>query len=425
MTSITDHLIEFTGTPVPSDAAAMMRLSLFDWAACGIAGARDAEFDGFVKSQLAMHHGPHLVFGGASTTASAAALINGTLSHALDYDDTHFAHIGHPSVAIVPAALALAELGNGDLDKLTESVTLGVEASVAVGLWLGRDHYQVGYHQTATAGAFGATFAGCHLLALNAAQVRHALGLCASMASGIKAQFGTMGKPLNAGLAARTGVESSLWAQAGMTAAHDGLAGPLGFGPTHHGQGASVELPATDWRINSISHKFHACCHGLHAMLEALRDAKATPYQIETIHVRTHPRWMSVCNITAPQTGLAAKFSYGQTAAMALLGHDTGAIDSFTDALAHDAEIIALRDRVQVSEDARLSETQSEVSITLTDGSIERLRHDLMTPMTLERRAQNLRGKAAALLGATHAEALWDAAQGQSLRDLLDQLVMS
>jgi 2-methylcitrate dehydratase PrpD len=425
MTAITDQLVEFTNAVVPQDAAAMMRLSLFDWAACGIAGAGDAEFDGFVKAQLAMQQGPHRVFGAGSTSAPSAALINGTLSHALDYDDTHFAHIGHPSVAVLPAVLAVAEQVDCGLDTLVQAATIGVETSIAVGLWLGRDHYQVGYHQTATAGAFGATLAACRLLALPPAQIRHALGLCASMASGIKAQFGTMAKPLNAGLAARTGVEVALWAQAGMTAAADGLAGPLGFGATHHGQGADVDLPTADWRINSISHKFHACCHGLHATLEALRDATAKPDQIKAIHIRTHPRWMSVCNIAAPETGLAAKFSYRQTAAMSVLGHDTGAIDSFTDALANDRDVVALRDRVEVSEDARLSETQSEVAIILNDGSTERLRHDLMTPMPLETRAQKLRGKATALLGPDHANALWDAAQGQSSRGFIDQLVIS
>ena len=105
-------------------------------------------------------------------------------------------------------------------------------------------------------------------------------------------------------------------------------------------------------------------------LLEALRDVQAPPDQITAIHIRTHPRWMSVCNITAPQTGLAAKFSYRQTAAMSLLGHDTGAIGNFTDALANDGHVVALRDRVHVTEDARLSETQSEVSITLSDGSV-------------------------------------------------------
>jgi 2-methylcitrate dehydratase PrpD len=420
--TITDLLIRFRTAKVPADAREMMRLSLFDWAACGIAGARSGEFDDFADGQRSMGTGHSTLFAGGATAAPVAALVNGTLSHALDYDDTHFAHIGHPSVAVLPAVLALAQELRAPLEDIIDAAAVGVEASILVGLWLGRNHYQVGYHQTATAGAFGAVMGTARLLELDKVQLRAALGLCASMASGLKAQFGTMGKPLNAGLAARTGVEATLWAQAGMTAAHDGLAGPLGFGPTHHGEAAEVSLPKSNWHMIEISHKFHACCHGLHAMLEALRGADFDLEQVENIHIRTHPRWMSVCNIIAPTTGLAAKFSYTQTCAMALLGHDTGGIDNFTDEITQDPDIIALRAKIRISEEPRLSETQTEIAISLTRGAMRRLRHDLATPLPFEIRAAKLQDKAVALLGEDHAEALWTATQGDDLHALTQQI---
>ena len=245
-----------------------------------------------------------------------------------------------------------------------------------------------------------------------------ALGLCASMASGLKAQFGTMAKPLNAGLAARTGVEAALWAQAGMTATQDGLAGPLGFGPTHFGMEGQVTLPKRSWNILSISHKFHACCHGLHAMLEALGQAKLAPQELEALHIRTHPRWMSVCNIENPKTGLAAKFSYRQTAAMCLLGHATNAIENFTDEITQDPAVAAQRGKIRVSADAALTETQAELSATLKGGAIRRFKHDLLAPMVIEKRARKLREKAAALISAERAEALWGAVQGNELQGL-------
>lgn len=425
MAGITDQLIRFAQTDVPAEATEMMRLSLFDWAACGIAGAQDDSFADVVQIQTAMNAGNATLLGGGAASAPTAALINGMLSHALDYDDTHFAHIGHPSVAVIPCLLALAEDIGADLDTLVDAATVGVEASVHVGLWLGRGHYQIGYHQTATAGAFGATLGACSLMGMDPPQTRHALGLCATMASGLKSQFGTMGKPLNAGLAARTGVEAALWAQAGMTSAPDGLAGPLGFGPTHHGSDDTVAVPGKDWRILSISHKFHACCHGLHAMLEALRDVDTPTGEIKSIHIRTHPRWMSVCNIDAPETGLAAKFSYKQTAAMALLGHDTSGVQNFTDEVTRDSEVTALRAKINVSEEDRLTETQAEVSLTLENGGMRRLRHDLLAPMQIDARTAKLQHKAASLIGQPHADALWNAAQGTALRDLTDQLVIS
>ncbi|KEJ88407.1 MmgE/PrpD family protein [Sulfitobacter donghicola] len=411
---ITEQLIKFSQAEVPEEAAAMMRLSLFDWAACGVAGANEAEFASFRRAQM-VEEGPAHIFGGDAAGAATAALVNGTLSHALDYDDTHFAHIGHPSVAVLPAVMALAETLDISLTEAIDAATIGVEASILTGVWLGRSHYQIGYHQTATAGAFGATLAAARVLGLDKHQLRHALGLCASMASGVKEQFGTMAKPLNAGLAARTGVEAALWAQAGMSAAHDGLAGPLGFGATHHGEAAEVKLPRKEWQINTISHKFHACCHGLHAMLEALSGLDVQTDQIAAIKVRTHPRWMSVCNIAEPKTGLEAKFSYRQTAAMALLGHATGAVDNFTDALAKNAEVKALREKIDVVEDDSLSETQAQVTLTLTSGGVRRLRHDLMAPISLEQRSEKLRSKVKALIGEDRTEGLWQAVIGSDL----------
>ena len=223
-------------------------------------------------------------------------------------------------------------------------------------------------------------------------------------------------------LAARTGVEAVLWARAGLTAANDGLAGPNGFGATHHAEGAEVELPGNTWRIMEISHKFHACCHGLHATLEALRGVDVDPAQVERISVRTHPRWMSVCNIAAPSTGLEAKFSYTQTCAMALLGHDTGNVASFSAEIPFEPEIVALRARVEVNEDETLTEMQADVTLDLSDGTTRHVAHDLAAPMSLETRAARLRQKALALLGEPLSEALWSASEGRDLAVFTDLL---
>mmetsp|Transcript_13557 Transcript_13557/g.21653 ORF Transcript_13557/g.21653 Transcript_13557/m.21653 type:complete len:389 (-) Transcript_13557:2090-3256(-) len=371
-----------------------MRVSVLDWAACGIAGAQDGGFAPWSAGLGAS--GPATRFDGVSGAVAEAALVNGTLSHALDFDDTHFAHIGHPSVVVVSTALAVAEAEAASMRRMIDAALVGAEASVAMGLWLGRGHYQIGYHQTATAGAFGATVAAGRLMRLSAAQMRHALGLCATMASGLKAQFGTMAKPLNAGLAARTGVEAATWARAGMTAAEDGLAGPLGFGPTHHG---AEETVALDWRMEAVSHKFHACCHGLHASLEAVRGvdlASAT-----RIEVRTHPRWMTVCNHPAPETGLEAKFSYAHVIAMAAHGLNTGDIAQFTDACACDPRLVAFRDKVHVVADEGMSEMQARVVV---DGVAHM--HDLDVPVDYHARVERVLSKARGLIGA-RADLLW------------------
>ncbi|WP_299587486.1 MmgE/PrpD family protein [uncultured Tateyamaria sp.] len=393
---ITTLLIDYASATPPQSARDVMRLSVLDWAACGIAGAAQGEFSNWARSLGTT--GPSTGFDGIARSMPDAALVNGTLSHALDYDDTHFDHIGHPSVVVCSAALAVGEAQDATLASVIDAALVGAEASIATGLWLGRAHYQIGYHQTATSGAFGATIAAARLLNLTPAQTRHAIGLCSTMASGLKSQFGTMGKPLNAGLAARTGVEAALWAQTGMTAAPDGLAGPLGFGDTHHGAGDPVTL---DWRMPRVSHKFHACCHGLHACLEAVRDVPLADARQITVH--THPRWLTVCNQPAPETGLGAKFSYAHVLAMTASGHDTGDIAAFSDTCARDAGMVRFRHCVQVHADPQLTEMQARVVV---DGTT--YRHDLDTPLSLDQRTARLMQKARALVGA-RADGIWAA----------------
>ncbi|WP_299042146.1 MmgE/PrpD family protein [uncultured Tateyamaria sp.] len=400
---ITALLLDYARAVPPRDVHDVMRLCVLDWAACGMAGHQEGGFGAWAATFTSP--GPATRFDGHIGAVADAALVNGTLSHALDYDDTHFAHIGHPSVAVIPAALAVAQMRAVGLADMVDAALVGAEASVAMGLWLGRGHYQIGFHQTATAGAFGATVAAARLLALDPDQTRHALGLCATMASGLKSQFGTMGKPLNAGLAARTGVEAAMWARSGMTSSQDGLAGPLGFGETHHGAGANVPFA---WRMGVVSHKFHACCHGLHATLEAVRDVPLRDARQVVVH--THPRWMSVCNQPAPDTGLGAKFSYAHVLAMAAYGYDTGDIAAFSDARAQDADLVAWRGRVHVIADKGLTEMQARVVV---DGVAQS--HDLDAPLSFEVRQARIHAKARALVGA-RADEIWQAIDADDLQ---------
>ena len=411
---ITALLLAYAQAEPPAGVRDVMRLSVLDWAACGMAGQAEAAFSNWAEGQR--DTGVSSRFDGQTSEPAQAALVNGTLSHALDYDDTHFAHIGHPSVVVVSAALAMAQQCGAGMARMVDAALAGAEASVAVGLWLGRDHYEIGFHQTATAGAFGATVAAGRLRDLGPDRMRHALGLCATMASGLKGQFGTMGKPLNAGLAARTGVEAAMWAGRGMTSATDGLAGPSGFGETHHGAQGAV---AFAWRMGDVSHKFHACCHGLHATLEAVRGVDLA--SADTLTVYTHPRWMSVCNQAAPDTGLGAKFSYAHVLAMTASGLDTGDVGAFTDACARNPALVAFRDRVKVLPDASLSEMQARVEVNGVAHT-----HDLDAAVPIDVRTARLRAKARGLVG-SRADDIWQAIVQDDLdrfaRLLVPQLV--
>ena len=407
MGMVMEKLTRFGVSPVlgeeAHDAREMMALSLLDWASVGIAGihepvaqiVRDMAIDDRGDAQASV------IGHGRKLPVRAAAMVNGATSHALDYDDTHFAHIGHPSVAVLPAAIAISEWTQATGADLLDAALVGVEGSIRIGRWLGREHYQIGFHQTATAGAFGATMAAGRLLALSAEQMTHALGLCATRAAGLKSQFGTMGKPYHAGLAAQTGVEVARAAKAGFISTPDGVDGVQGFGMTHAGEvdeDAFMEL-GTHWDILTISHKFHACCHGTHAMLEALARIECRPDEVAEILIWTHPRWMSVCNIPHPKTGLEAKFSYAHTAAMQLSGHDTADLGSFSDSIATDPNLTALAARVHVSADDNIAETAARVEVITKSGAVFDEEFNLNQPITIEERRARLEAKSRALLG--------------------------
>ena len=417
MSDLMARLLALVHSPAGAEPLAVMRLSMVDWLACGIAGA-DEPVARIVRDMVLEEGGAGQarLFGGGAAPMRAAALVNGAASHALDYDDTHFAHIGHPSVAILPAALAVAEHVGADVSALTSAALRGTEASVRVGLALGRGHYQVGFHQTGTAGAFGAALAAAILLDLDEARTAQALGLVSTRAAGLKSQFGTMGKPLNAGLAAAGGVEAALLAARGFVSNPGALEGQNGFLSTHHADGAPHQPEG--WLMTGVSHKFHACCHGLHATLEALASlGPLDPAAVRAVRIETHPRWMTVCNQPEPSTGLGAKFSYRTVTALALLGHDTAALDSYTDALACDPAVAALRDRVTVEAVDTVAETAARVTFDTAAGPLI-AGFDLDTPLPLAERAQRIRRKAAALLGPDGAEAAWRAVEGGTVAEI-------
>ena len=399
---------------VGADALAVMRLSIFDWAACAFAGRGEA-VSRIVLAQAREEGGAPqagLVGGQLRVPARMAALANATVGHALDYDDTHFAHIGHPSAAVVPAALAAAQVSGAAGAEFLDAALIGAEASVRVGCWLGRGHYQGGFHQTATAGAFGATVAAGRLMGLSASEFANAIGWVAGRASGLKAQFGTMGKPLNAGIAAANGVEAVMLARRGLVSSPTAMDGPFGFGATHAG---AADMSAFDglgarWLMADVSHKYHACCHGLHAMLEALGEARAATggQAVEQVSVTCHPRWQTVCNNPMPRTGLEAKFSFHHTAALTLAGLDTARLESFSDTHAQEPRLVALRALVTVRFSDVLPETAAEVVLRLRDGREVEARHDLSVAQPADVRQAKLRAKARAIVGEAMADALWD-----------------
>jgi 2-methylcitrate dehydratase PrpD len=430
-----DALLDLAALPasaIPDSARAMARLSLFDGFAVARAGVGEPVAK-IVRDLVAEEGGkPAATVVGLATKVPtrAAALANGAIMHALDYDDTHFAHVGHPTVAVLPAALAVAEEIDASGADVLDALLIGAEASVRIGIVLGRAHYERGFHQTATAGAFGATVAAARVLGLSRETTRQALSLVATRASGLKSQFGSMGKPFNAGIAASNGVEAAALAARGFVSCDDGVGGPQGFVDAHVDEAfEDAAWGPQGFLFEDVKHKLHACCHGLHAALEALGAARRahglTLENTAELAIRINPRWLKVCDIKQPRTGLEAKFSYAMTAAMTLAGLDTASDRAYSQALCRDARLVGFLDCVSVAGDARESDTSATLRIARRDGFAIEVAHDLAARTPLAALEQGLRAKAAALLGAEAAGRLWETVAGLeriSARALTDGL---
>ena len=383
------------------------KMSMIDW--CGVAYAAKEEpvskiVTKLIEEEQTKGHSK-LISNGKEVSAKSAAFVNGTIGHALDYDDTHFLFTGHPTASAFPTALALGEELGSSIDEIMLAYMCGVEISTRLGHILGYSHYNKGFHQTATSGAFGATLVASKLLKLNAQQIENALGIVSTRASGLKSQFGTMGKPFHAGIAASNGIEAAKLSKLGFVSCENGIECNQGFLKTHAWDEtipeAAINGLGKDFLFPEIKYKFHACCHGLHAFLEALDELKTknnfNPDSIEKISIQTQPSWLQVCNIDSPKTGLEAKFSYRLTAAMSLHGVDTGRLDSYNDEICFDEKIVKIRDKVEVIPNDQM--TNTEALIELKDGSeIYKNSHDLNNKIENELLQKKILTKSSSLL---------------------------
>ncbi len=339
--------------------------------------------------------------------------MNGAAGHALDFDDTHTVMGGHPSVPVFPAALALAEELDVSGAELLAAFVAGIEIESRLGAGIGPSHYAKGWHVTSSIGIFGATAAASRLLNLDTEQFGRAMGLAASQASGLKANFGTMTKPFHAGHAAERGLLSARLARRGFTAnpdaldANQGLAQAAGDGQWHperldrHG----------DWLLPQTLFKYHAACYLTHAAIEATGSIADRPDDVDGVTLVVNPAILDVCGIPRPTTGLEAKFSLTATTAFAVLGIDTTDPASFTDANANDERVRTLVGNVVVTTDDRLRTTQARVDLH-RGGTTRSAEYDSGVPATdLAAQGAKLRAKFAGLVDpvlGTDAKALAD-----------------
>ncbi|MEM7272850.1 MAG: MmgE/PrpD family protein [Actinomycetota bacterium] len=392
---------------LPPEAVEVARHCILDWLGCTVAGSTEP-LAGLLRDELGEVPGPATVIGTSSTTGMLqAAMINGATGHALDFDDTHTGMGGHPSVPVLPALLALAETTGASGAEVVAAFVTGMEIQCRLGDAIGGGHYARGWHKTSTIGVFGAAAACARLLGLDEEAFGNALGLAASNAAGLKANFGTMTKPYHAGHAAERGLLAARLASRGYTADHRAVGGRQGLAEAA-GDGALrpdrlVGL-GERWLIRDTLFKFHAACYLTHAGIEATRavvvERSLAPEDIESVTVEVHPSLLDVCNIQHPTTGLEAKFSLRATQAFAVHGVDTARVDTFEDGPINEPAIQKLLDRVTVTTDPALTTTATRVAVATTDGAVSGRFHDAGVPAAdLDAQWEALAAKFGALAG--------------------------
>ncbi|HEY2908324.1 MAG TPA: MmgE/PrpD family protein, partial [Vicinamibacterales bacterium] len=339
-----------------------------------------------VRATIAADGGGACVVMGARDGASAvnAALANGTAAHALDFDDMCFVSLAHPSAPLVAGTLAAAELVGASGASVLDAYVIGFEVEARLGVAMNPRHYERGWHCTSTLGAIGTAAAASRILALDSSRTAHALAIAASEASGVKENFGTMVKPLHAGLAARSGLLAALLAKHGMTASENAIDGPQGFLAAMDSRLPSIEGEIGDlgsrWEIidTGITVKLYPSCAGTHPTLDALlalrQRERLNADAVDRIEVFVDSITPTVLIYERPTSGLEAKFSMAFCSAAAMVDGRVG-IETFDAEQLSTPAIVSMMPRIEMRIDPRLDGvgaplTQARLRVRLRDGRV-------------------------------------------------------
>ena len=379
--------VDFGWDQLPDSARHWAKVGILDTVGVTLAGSRE-DATRLVAGALDVRAGPSVLFGEVKRAGALdAALVNGTASHALDFDDCNNTLGGHPSVPVLSALFPLAdELGSSGRDFVVAYVA-GFEVECKLALAVNFHHYTKGWHPTATLGVFGAAAACARLMHLDEAKTAVALALAASFASGIKSNFGTMAKPLHVGHSARNGLFAARLARDGFTAnAQDVFEHEQGFLEVFNGPGTYDAARAlASWAAPldivhpGIAIKQYPCCGSTHpaidALLEVLERRRIEADDVVRLDACIHERRLRHTDRPQPRSALDAKFSLQYVLARALVDGRVGVAD-FEGESYRDERVQAVLPRIHV---APYDEMQfgaanhfgGSVRLTLRDGSVE------------------------------------------------------
>ena len=327
-------------------------------------------------------HGKSRIFMGPTTTPGLAALVNGTMAHAMDYDDAHQMGAGHISCPCWSAAIAVAnQLGSSEQETLAAFIT-GFEVMARLGggsvTGVGRNLHRRGLHPTSVMGRIGAAVVASVLMRLDERQIEYALGVAATPAGGLVGSFGTHSKPFHGGKAAMDGILAAQLASRGFESATHLLELEKGLLDVII-QDRRVDVPPLDfdarWEILRNGFKPYASCRGTHASIQAARKLapRLTGKNVARVHAKVHPNAMVAAGKLNPRTPLECKFSVPFCIALGLRGYRVVATD-FTPAVFADKTVTELMPRIEIEIVQDQPQYEAHMDVYLDSG--ERLHED-------------------------------------------------
>jgi 2-methylcitrate dehydratase PrpD len=367
---------------IPGEVVAVAKKAILDGLGVMVAGSTEPAGKIIAEHVKELGGAPQagVIAQGFRTSVVQAALANGTMAHALDYDDVLAPMTGHPTVVVLPVVLALGEMYHHPGRDVLEAYIVGVEVAARIGSGIGRRHYAVGWHSTATLGTLGAAAAATKMLGLGVTETRIALGIAASEAGGLRQNFGTMTKPFHAGNAARNGIVAAMLAQRGFTADEGIMESPLGFCSVLGGEGQYNLALMTESLGNTyalikpgLEMKPYPCCRFTHrcidAMLHIIEEYHPAAEEVAEVECQTGPSLPQILIHHRPRTSLEGKFSMEYCLARALLDGQVR-IGQFTEEKVLDPRVQELLQRVRyVHPEGVETERRSEVvTVRLKNG---------------------------------------------------------
>jgi 2-methylcitrate dehydratase PrpD len=381
-TSLAKFVSDLRYESIPGKAVETAKIAVRDCLGVALAGSReeDARIAAEIARQERAQEETSVIGQGFRTSALNAALANGTAAHALDFDHS-FTIMGQPTAPVAPATFALGEALGANGRQIIEAYVAGFEVTAKLVHSL-QDSAHDGWHAPSTLGSFGAAAACSKLLGVDAAKTQMALGITASMASGIVANFGTMTKPLHVGLGARNGVLAAKLAAAGYTANVKALEGGFGFYQVLH-ENTPIHEPAIEELGRSyalvtdgLRIKPYPCGGLTHQVIDSVLEFKGknglTAEMIDRVDVDVVKPTFDRIVFRVPQTGIQGKFCMPYLVARAIVDGKIG-LHIFTDSAVRDENVLKLAECVQMNLDPALKKSDAagrpcRVTVRLRNG---------------------------------------------------------